>query len=230
MEVVARDVIILVGVLALTNKIPEAAALADFMEDSIISQSTITLSAIDEPNLVPMFNCYVWAASLYASSKVGSTDKVLPAIQNKSFQKKFSDSGLIIDRGERHYSIIAAKKGGVAYHFFDNKLKILDTGVVIRNKAGYLGSSQTLSRYEMGPNYKEIIIYSPIIKMPKGWPTPYQFIILRLLSISLFLIPSVREFIKRSLVKFLITRRKSWPCSNKRTIDLGQNLSIKDEN
>ena len=63
--------------------------------------------------------------------------------------------------------------------------------------------------------------------MPKGWPTPYQFIILRLLSISLFRIPSVREFIKQSLVKLLITRKKVWPCSNKRVINLVKTFQLK---
>ena len=114
------------------------------MEGSIISQSVITLSAIDEPNLAPMFNCYAWAASLCAHLKVGTTDKVVP-LTGKTFQSFFPDLGLIIDSGKRHYSIIAAKKGGVVYHFFDKKLSTIDTGVVVSNKAGYLGSSQTLS-------------------------------------------------------------------------------------
>ena len=50
------------GVLALSPEIEEAASMAVFMEASISDQRTVSLSAIDEPNLIPMFNAYAWAA------------------------------------------------------------------------------------------------------------------------------------------------------------------------
>lgn len=32
------------------------------MAHSIVEQRVVTLSAMDEPNLIPMFNAYAWAA------------------------------------------------------------------------------------------------------------------------------------------------------------------------
>ena len=218
------------GALALANEIPEAAALSKYMEASIISQTVITLKAIDEPNLGPMFNSYVWAASLYNGNSRTVIKTNLPAITNKPFQRFFPHSGLFVDRGKQHYSIIATKKGGVVYHFIDKNLNILNPGVVIKNGRGHFGSSQTLSQHsKISKKTDKIIINSPIIKMPKDRPGPYQFIILRILSVTFFRVSFIREFIKRNLVKLLITRKKIWPCSNTRIIFVGQNLYIEDD-
>ena len=65
--------------------------------------------------------------------------------------------------------------------------------------------------------------------MPKQLPKPWQFIVLRILSLTLFKFVFSREIVKKLLVKLLITRQKKWPIKNTRRIYLGENLSIKDE-
>ena len=46
----------------LADEIPEAAILSEFMKNSIKDQKVVTLSAVDEPNLIPMFNSYACSA------------------------------------------------------------------------------------------------------------------------------------------------------------------------
>jgi len=69
------------GVMALADEIPEAAILSEFMKNSIKDQKVVTLSAIDEPNLIPMFNAYACSAvmlnQLQTTKKTQST-KILP--------------------------------------------------------------------------------------------------------------------------------------------------------
>jgi hypothetical protein len=75
---------------------------------------------------------------------------------------------------------------------------------------------------------EEFEITSQITEMPKQLPGSLQFIVLRLLSLTVFRSPAMREWIKRRLVKMLITRRKTWPVKNIRRIQLGAALSIED--
>jgi hypothetical protein len=219
------------GVLALANEIPEARSLANFMANSIVKRNVVTMSTMDEPNLVPMFNSYCWAAALASKrSPAPSLAESLPALKQQSFRQHFPGAGLLIDRGPRHYSIVATGNGGVVYHFIDQKLKILNTGVVVQNTKGEFGSSQTATECDMGHlDGNEVRVSGPIVTMPKELPGPWQFIVLRFLSVTFFRFPMFRERIKRQLVKLLITGRKSWPCSNRRTIYLGKDLRIEDQ-
>src|SRR5690606_2498314 len=94
------------GILALVNEIPEAAALSDFMKRSIGNLKVVTLSSIDEPNLVPTFNSYCWAAVLADQQEKAQLEPSLPslpALNPQVFRLRFEEAGLLIDRGEEHY-------------------------------------------------------------------------------------------------------------------------------
>ena len=58
-------------------EIPEAASLAYYMQNSIAENRVVTLSSMDEPNLVPMFNSYAWGASLSQDDR-NEIDKLNP--------------------------------------------------------------------------------------------------------------------------------------------------------
>lgn len=220
------------GILALANEIPEAAALAEFMEKSISTQSVVTLSSIDEPNLAPFFNSYCWAASMVVQNK--QTVKMnflpsLPSICSDPLRLIFNQAGIIIDRGPGYYSIIGVGKGGVVYHFVEGRKTLINAGVVVTNKNGDIGSSQTPSNFDLNLTDDTLKVFSPISQMPKKLPNPWQFVVIRLLGITLFRSTNLREWIKQILVRFLITGVKFWPVSNMRFVKLGKNLIIKDE-
>ena len=218
------------GILALSDQINEASILCDYMLDSIKRKRVITLSSIDEPNLTPTFNAYCWSAVL-AQKKITKNINinVLPAFTNVPFRKHFSEAGLLIDRGEDYYSIIAIGKGGVTYHFEKNKPVIINSGALVKNQKGILGSNQTPGKVIFNDKRDSIIIISPIIPMPKKLPKPWHFLILRLFSITVFRSIYLREKIKQMLVRKLITSTKTWPLNNIRTIKLGKKLSISDK-
>lgn len=219
------------GVLELAEEIPEAKALADFMEISISRQRVVALSAMDEPNLVPMFNAYAWAAEILHTrqTRSASTEVLLPALNPEPMRKHFPHAGILIDRGPKHYTLVNTHKGGVLYHFFTGQAPLIDAGVVVKDPKGRLGSTQGYSpnnsvkidgdRVEIGAN---------VTAMTKQLPGSAQFLILRLLSLTLFRIGPLREWIKRLLVHFLITRRHVWPVTNTRSIHLGRDLTVRD--
>ncbi len=217
------------GILALADDIPEANALAKFMENSIIKQRTITLSSIDELNLIPMFNAYVWSALLWKNKLSSPKPQPIPAQSNNSFRSWLPESGILIDRGLTHYTVISTHKGGVVYHFIDGIRNLLDAGVVVSDRRGYLGSTQGFSiKNQVIINKGKLEICSQVTAMPKRLPNPFQFLVIRLLSLTVFKMPAFREWVKRRLVFLLITRKFFWPVRNHRRIEFGRKLTVED--
>ena len=222
------------GILALASEISEARALSNFLADSIALSKVACLSSMDEPNIAPMFNCYAWAAVLAEESRKDKSttqqDNVIPCKSEKPFKKNFPDAGILVDRGADYYSVLNYKKGGVVQHYLGDKLRCINAGVVIKSSCEQFGSSQ---HYDA--NVKIVIedsiitIKSQVAQMPKRLPTPFQFIVLRMLCFTFFRYSFFREFIKRTLVGFLITKPKLWPIWNTRKVELGRDLKISDD-
>ena len=212
------------GLEALATEIPEAASLASFMRESIKKQRVVTLASIDEPNLIPTFNSYCLAASL---SKV-PVKKALP-IFRQNFQINFPYAGLIIDHGTRHHTIVSTNKGGVVYHFIDKKLKIINTGLAARSTSGRYYSTQTLDPSNLvGLKDGVISIDCKFLPVLRKLPTPFQFMGLRFLNLTIMRIYKLREWIKQILVKYLITGKGKVIGRNYRKIKLGEDLRIDD--
>ena len=214
----------------LAPHIPEANTLCSFMRKSISEMRVVTLSCMDTPNLVPMFNAYCRAAVLYGQTEEDVyPEQSLPAFTLRS-SRSFPEAGFLIDGGSRHYTIISTHKGGVVAHFKDSKKALINSGVVVRDSNGTLGSSQAYEpeNYVLAERGK-ITVKAPITAMPKRLPHPKEFLLLRILCCTLFRVRAFREWTKRMLVKHLITKKEEWPIKNRRTILLGEDLTIHDE-
>lgn len=215
------------GLEALAEDIPEAKALANYMRQSISCKRVVTLITMDPPNLIPMFNSYCWAATF---SDNATQTLTVPAQERQIWRKVFNHAGLLVDSGENHYTIVSAAKGGVVVHYVDNKLKVSDGGVVIKNHSNCLGSTQYFGNHEVSyETDNKLTVRAAIAAMPKATPTSLQFLAIRILSLTLFRFTGIREWFKQKLVKLLITTNKIWPASNQRTITLGQKLEYEDE-
>lgn len=217
------------GIQALADVSEEAAALASFLAQSVANHTVVALASMDEPNLVPMFNAYCWAAEYVSKKPPRQRLLSVPAQRREAYRLEFPEAGLVVDSGATHYTVISTHKGGIVYHFNDGQVAILDAGVVVSSPRGELGSSQNYSPENLVTmTAGEIFVQAKIAPMPKSLPTPQQFVVLRLLSISVFRFAPFREWAKKMLVRFLITRRNHWPATNTRRIRLGANLSVDD--
>lgn len=217
------------GVEALAGEIPEAAALADFMAESIERDRVVTLSCMDEPNLVPMFNAYCWAAELWGQRTPRPQGAVLPALRAQVARTRFSEAGLWVDAGPRHYTVLSTHKGGVVVHCVDGRLAVCDAGVVVRDPQGRLGSTQ--SHAPENPTQLDgdvVTVEASIRPMPRRLPTPAQFLLLRLLCLTVFRVRGWREWVKRRLVRWLVAPQAAWPAKNTRRIGLGPDLVFSD--
>ena len=218
------------GIEALAPESAPAAALATFMRDSIDRQLVVALASIDDTNLLPMFNAYCWAAELWSRGTQRTDLPVLPALRRQPQRQRFTEAGLWIDAGPRHYSVISTHKGGVVAHFVDGRLAVLDAGVVVRDRRGRLGSSQAMDAGNGSHvDGEQIVVEAHLRPMSRRRPTPAEFVLLRLLCLTVMRWRVFREWLKRQLVRMLIAPHQPWRGGVTRRIGLGPNLTIHDE-
>ncbi len=220
------------GLESLALEIPEAARLAEFMASSIHDLTTVTLMVMDEPNLVPMFNAYCWAAALYQEKQEKKPEQVpeLPAFSNASWRSQFPEAGLVVDKGPKHYTIVSWHKGGVCYHFpSQTEASCIDVGLVAKSPRGQYFSTQAYqSNNSMQLDGDVLMITTPLVAMHQQLPSPLQLIILRLLNITIMRSLILGNFVKKFLVRLLITGQDVASVTNRRKVYLGTTLRIED--
>jgi hypothetical protein len=215
------------GIEFLATECPEASKLAAFMRESIANQTTVTLSAMDAPNLVPMFNAYAWATalrSLESEQKVIGEDLCLPALK-ESYRAEFPKAGLYI-RGEKAgYTVVNVAKGGALLHSDRaTGCVTVNGGVVARDTKGHHFSTQALRPDRKIEIYSDrISVTSPFYAVHRQQPKPWQFVVLRLLSITLMRSLWLGNLLKKLLVRILVTGGHPLKSKVQRTITWGVN-------
>jgi len=220
------------GLELLAAEIPEAAALARFMRPSIESHRAVTLDVLDEPNLIPMFNAYCWAAVLLEErgDQLPEDIPAVPAASEGTWRRQFPQAGLLIDKGEEHYTIVSFHKGGVCYHFPPGgRGGRIDLGVVARARDGrYYSTQASQPANSVEIDGDRVVVTAPLVAVRKELPTPLQFVLLRLLNVTLMRSGRIGNWVKKALVRRLITGKKAAPVRNRRVIELGADLTIAD--
>jgi hypothetical protein len=215
------------GIECLSGEIPEAAALAIHMRRSIESECVVTLSAMDELNLIPMFNSYCLAVACRVEYPNSPS---LPCRETTPLRRHWPEAGLFIDRGESHYTIVSTSKGGVVMHFEEGEKTLTDGGMVAGKGTRVQFATQSFcSSNQVEVKSDQLTIHSKFRPINRRLPTPWQFIILRCLNLSVMRFPNLREWVKRLLVRLLITRKGRAVGGNRRVISLGAELQIEDE-
>ena len=220
------------GLELLAGRSAEAARLCRFMRGAIAARRTVTVDVIDPPNVVPIWNAYCRAAELLARQPPSpDADRtLLPCERPDSFRQYFSHAGLLIDGGVEHYRIISVHKGGVVYHF--NKLTgtcKIDPGCAASDRRGRLYSSQVYQPANAVKfNEDSVVIDSELAAIRGSVPRPWQFVLLRIASMTVLRVAVINELVKRLLVKFLITGARRTGSVFRRTISLGRNLQVAD--
>ncbi len=207
--------------MASTNEL--AKKISTTAKSRIIKNQIVNLNAIDLGNLAPMFNSYCIAA---LNPIDRTTSELQPTLESRRI---FTHSGIIIDAGQNHKTIISLQKGGVVQHYIGEKEIVIDCGAVLEKKNGKLGSTQhDVKELNFSLVDSIVNIDSYIHGFAKELPTPIKFAIIRLLAITVFRIPIILSTFKKLLVKKLITNQKNWKIRYSREIILGENLQIKN--
>lgn len=213
------------GVELLASSDPESDALARRMRRAIARAQTVPLRAIDSPNLVPLFNsyCQALAASLSRNAFVEHAE------QRRAARSIYEQAGLLVDRSERHHTIVSTRKGGVVYRWENGRLVVRDTGLVVVDSFGGLFTSQTDAPENRVCIEPDRIVVSGILRpVSHPLPGPIRFAALRLLAATVMRVPALGALIKRGLARYLITGRRKPSGTFERVVHLGDAFSIED--
>ncbi len=219
------------GFEALAQTFPEAESLSRFVRVAHAKSQVVTAASLDDANLAPHFNACCWAAATLAArdSAPDLSDAPLPCHCPDTERFVFPDAGLVVDNHANNYTVVSVAKGGyVAQYPKDGGRASVNPGVigVVRHK---LYSSQA---FQLAPKWKlegdRLSIDAPLVAVVGERPTVVQFIALRILCLTAFRFRPITEFMKRYLVRRLISGQKASRVKNQREIMFGDVISISD--
>lgn len=216
------------GLEILSGESEEASALADFSCKGIVARTLVSMDAIDPSNLIPFFNDYVTAALMLNDNSGQRCSSLLPCF-GPAFRKEFTDCGWLIDRGVGHYSLLNLKRGGAGLHCVEGGATKEICAFVARDARGCLYSSQFVDH---GASWvvrsESYLLKASVRKVSRPRPDAFRFVVLRLLCLSVFRSVAIGNWIKRALVKYVITGKVRSVAVVERSIHLGGDLVVTD--
>lgn len=191
------------------NFMPAAARLANFSRRYADQGTYVNLDSIDEPNLVPFFNDLALAAVHSSEHKCADLPTVLEA--------DFKAAGLLV-RGQASQKIILnTRRGGwMSVSSPDKGTQIIpepaahnNQGTVLRPVRGTLEEAR-----------QTLVITAELEPVQRMLPTPFKFVVLRILSLTVFRSTWLGNIVKQLLAKLLMSENNHTVCSVIREIDL----------
>lgn len=187
-----------------------AARLAQFARCYAGENSHVSLDSIDEPNIVPFFNDLVLAA--VSAKELSNYELPIPQIRD------FPDAGLHLYSNEKHTLTINSQRGGWLSITPVNKVtKVkpepaakLKNGTILRPVRGRV-TTKTCD---------VIVIESDLEPVERLMPSPFKFIILRMISLTAFRFLYFGNLVKRLFAKILLAEKGKTMGYVKRTITL----------
>jgi hypothetical protein len=217
------------GIYQLAEFFPRALQMATLMDKSIRDEKVVSLLSIDKGNLSPMFNSYCRAASSKSKTMNLQEDEGAEDWRVEPKRTILPEAGLIFDQGKKHLTVLSTKKGGVVYHFTRSGPVTINAGLALKKDGKWSSTQDPLSPpLVKWLSNNEISITTELTQIPRLYPTPLRFVLIRLLSITLFTFRPLRELIKNFIVGKLVRSSKSIDVLNTRKITLGENLQIID--
>ncbi len=195
------------GIALLAGDFPDAASLHQFMLSSIESRLTITPADVDMGNSAPLLNSYILALDVEKSASL-SLD--LP-INHTDVIKDFPFSGLAVRSTKNFYLILGSSNGGV--------LKIYDkkSRAVVFDDCGALGvnlnrkkitTQSTQLNNALRTEKNELECESFFYPIRDDLPNPLNYLVLRLMNLSVMRIGFLNEIIKKIMVSVLVKNNK----------------------
>ena len=217
------------GIASLAQAFPKALVIHHFMLESIENLSTVTLLDMDMGNMAPLLSSSIRALEIDISKK--SAGK-LP-FESDKVNKEFREAGIIVVGNPRYYLVLGASNGGVL-KIFDKTTQCLvedDCGALAETESGQWISTQS-TKMDTPFSFKEFTFEgkSNFFAVNRQKPTPFNYLILRLLNMTVMRIGFLNELIKKIMVSWLIKTDKHVPLVRERKIVFaGDQVSVTDQ-
>lgn len=181
------------GVEGWAHRSDAAARLARFARLHVERQTHAGLDSVDEPNMVPFFNDRVLAATAYRSLPDG------PIAAQADVE--FPEAGFSIHSGTAGVITVNTRRGWTALARTDGTVMVRadpiasdSDGQVLRPVNGTIVDSED----------GQITIEADLEPVQRMLPSPFKFMVLRFLSLTLFRWLSLGNWVKRTLAKVLL--------------------------
>jgi len=191
------------GVVALSNISDEFNLIANHLQKGIESGKNLMPIYIDANNYIPLINSYAVAAK--NSKKI--KDPVIKTFYSSEKEKIYESAGLHLKSTKKYFSITNFKKSG-AIKVFDlrtNKIDSEEGGIFGITKSGIKFSTQ---QFDQTQKFKKYEINAKFYKINDSYPSTIQFIIIRLMALTIFKSTKLGNLFKKALVKMLMTGKK----------------------
>jgi len=157
---------------------------------------------IDINNYIPLLNSYAFAAlhkDSFSDNKSGSI-----SFYETIFTKDFPQAGIYIHSNQNYYAIVNYKKGGTLKVFNKNSnlLDLEDGGLYGILKNGKKFSTQVIDQTIKFIDKK---LSANFYTINESYPSPIKFILLRILSITIFRSVFLNNMFKKMIVSMLMT-------------------------
>lgn len=192
------------GIVILANEIPTCAVLAKYLNKTIENQH-IKPEDIDIGNYIPLINSYAVAGLYYDNSIKAIENCVIQPFYMKDQEHDFKDAGIYLYSNQNYFSILNYKKGGTIKVFDKktNNLDLEDGGLFGELKNGQLFSTQ---QFDNTISFDNRTLTSGFYIINNTPPlSPFKFILLRLLSITIFKSVYLGNIFKKFVVNNLMT-------------------------
>lgn len=197
------------GLALLSREFPLAHSVIAFMLRAIDRRQTVTVNEVDMGNLVPLLSNTISVLE----ADLPPDDISCPQLpwQREPVRRDFPEAGLYIRGDSRYYAVVGASNGGVLKVFERDGRKLLwsDGGYAGQLKDGsYITTQMTDLTRDTNSSAEEIEIGAPFYLMLRSLPTPFRFVVLRLLNITLMRHGGIGNWVKALLVRLLISGKR----------------------
>jgi hypothetical protein len=199
----------------LADRVPMAHAIASFMAEHLGRGNSVTPAVTDVENLSPLLASYLDAAAHVVTAdgdRVASDGRLLPAFALAG-ARDFSHAGIRVFGSPRYYAVWHGGKGGVC-RIFDRAARAVvheDAGYVIRSGSRRWITQLIGASSATFEDATSCVSSGVCTEWRQQVPTPFNFLLLRLLNLTVFRSPRLGNVVRNWIVKQLILTKVEGP-------------------
>jgi hypothetical protein len=207
------------GVALLVDEFPLAVSVFRAMNWSIRDGKTVTLLDVDIGNIAPLICNYACALQ----TVLPGDDVKAPMLpwEQPKIVVDFREAGIHIRGTEQYYAVVGVSNGGTLKVFDKRSARVLcdDGGYAGQLADGTVVSTQVTSRGRCcGIGENQIDMAVDFYEVLNTMPTPVKFLLLRVLNLTLMHNASLSNWVKKRLVRLLISGRHKYAIRLERRI------------
>ncbi len=219
------------GIEIMANFMPLARKISSVLQKSIQDNRIISPKTLDERYLIQNGYTYLQASEQLKQRKFLKEEEGSELPSFVFGEKHFPNAGIWIKSTPNFYCIVNYKKGG-AFYCYDRlkKTGIYNSGVLLWQRKKIYTSSYLSEQNEIdfSPDGKSISIKGKLKEVVDYHPTPFRFVILRILLGIARLVPYSTVFIKSVFRVLLVSRKTVSSLYFERSFKIDNNISMKD--